>query len=126
MMDVKSINLNGGRLVVKGKMMGAMAATEVVSSFSIAVASSRFSVWVAPAPVATPCEAIDPGTTIKRFEPSDSTCAATFACAPCPMDTVATTAPTAMTMPSIASSERSLFLRSARNAVRSEARMFIR
>jgi hypothetical protein len=27
MMDVKSINLNGGRLVVKGKMMGAMAAT---------------------------------------------------------------------------------------------------
>jgi hypothetical protein len=27
MMDVKSINLNDGRLVVKGEMMGAMAAT---------------------------------------------------------------------------------------------------
>ena len=41
------------------------------------------------------------------------------------MATVATTAATAMTMPSMARSERSLFLRSARSAVRSEARRFM-
>ena len=35
MMDVKSINLNGDRLVVKGKIMGAMAATIHVEPVAI-------------------------------------------------------------------------------------------
>src|SRR2546428_710558 len=104
--------------------MGATAATELPSSRSMAVASSRVRFCVAPDPVATPCMAMEPGRTISRFEPRLSICCATFACAPWPMETVAITAATAITIPSIASSERSLFLRSARSAVRSEATAF--
>ena len=105
--------------------MGASAETLEVSSFSIACASSRVRFCVAPLPVAAPCCEMEPGMIMSRFDPSEAICAATFACAPWPMATVATTAATAMTIPSAARNERSLFFLSARRAVRVAASTFM-
>lgn len=42
MMDVKSIDLEGGRLVIKGKMMGAMATTIYVAPVDLWAAFRLF------------------------------------------------------------------------------------
>ena len=59
-----------------------------------------------------------PESTMMRFEPRLWICSATRACAPDPTPTIAITAPTPMMMPSIVKKARSLFLASARSAMR--------
>jgi hypothetical protein len=57
-----------------------------------------------------------PGITVSSVVPSDEMRSFTAVCAPVPIATIAMTAATPMTMPSIVSTERSLFARSAPSA----------
>ena len=106
-------------------LRGATAPTSEVRSRSIAWASSRVRVCVPPAPVEAPWLLTAPGDTVSMLRPSEAISWATRTLAPSPMATVATTAETAMTMPTMASAERSLLRRSASIAVRTEARKFM-
>src|SRR5579884_1184466 len=95
---------------------GAAAAT-LGHSFSIAVTSSRTSVLVLPHPNLRPPKFLEPELTKSMLEPRFAICFCTVWSAPCPIPTIAITAPTPMMMPSMVRTERILFRASARKAI---------
>ena len=62
--------------------------------------------------------ALEPGSTMRRFVPIEAKALSTRAFAPSPIATIAMTAATPMTMPSVVKNERVLFRKSARRAIR--------
>ena len=96
---------------------GAAATTPSISR-RIASASSSVSVEAAPAPSrAPPCVTL-PGVTMARFAPSERICRSTRLRAPEPIATMAITAATPMTMPSMVSRLRRAFAMMAESAER--------
>src|SRR5262249_45364384 len=81
---------------------------------------------VAPVPLRTPPTFCAPAPTKSRFVPTLAICSCTEACAPWPMLTMAITAETPMTMPSMVRAERILLRASARKAIRKITSMFMR
>src|SRR4051794_26456339 len=88
------------------------------TSRRIASASSTFKVPAPPHPVRIPLAVVLPEKTRITFWPRLAICACTCAFAPLPIPTIAITAPTPIIIPSAVRAERSLFRRSARNAIR--------
>jgi hypothetical protein len=93
----------------------------------IASRSSTVNVFVpvSPVPLRTPPTFCAPALTNKRFVPMLSIWAATAACAPWPILTIATTAETPMMMPSIVNAARILLRCRARKATRMIIKRFI-
>src|ERR1051326_2005855 len=91
-------------------------------SFSIARASATVSVLAPPHPERTPAAVVAPGITITTFVPRLAICAWTEASAPWPTLTMAITAPTPITTPSMVRTERVTLRRRARHAVTSVMR----
>jgi hypothetical protein len=108
-------------------LAGATRATSGATVRSaIAWASARVSVEAEPKPPRTPLLLVLlPGETISRLEPRASICLRTCSWAPRPRPTVRTTEEIPMTMPSMVSSDRSRWLRTASRAVRSVSTQLI-
>ena len=94
----------------------------LLRELAIARASPSVSVCREPAPSRAPPEVREPGITSRRFEPGARICSATWVWAPAPMATMAMTAATPMTMPSMVSALRSALTRRARSAMRRPSR----
>ncbi len=84
----------------------------------IAFASSTVSVDTDPKPWRTPPTFALPGVTVRKLLPSPCICFCTPAVAPWPTETIAITAPTPMSIPSIVRTARILFCKSDRAADR--------
>ena len=84
------------------------------SSLPIARASAMVSVGVLPKPDRRPPDVVLPGRTRRRLDPTEAIWAEIRSLAPAPIATMAITAATPMIIPSIVSTDRILFARSAR------------
>src|SRR5215510_6391098 len=93
------------------------------ASFS---ASSTVRRLYEPAPWFTPPGVVEPGITTMRFVPSPWICALIIDCAPWPTATITITAPTPITIPSIVSIVRILFLRMLADATFNNVDCFMR
>ncbi len=105
------------------RAIGAVATTEEHSA-AIALASSSVNVCALPNPARTPPVLMLPACTIMTLLPMDAICSWMRLVAPLPTATIAITAPTPMITPSMVSALRSLFTRSARNAIFIACRTF--
>ena len=84
----------------------------------MALRSSQVRVGSVPDPPNAPDCLLAPDITTSMFEPIDENVLWTTACAPSPTATIAMTAKTPITIPSIVRNERSLLRRSACHAMR--------
>src|SRR3990172_9538481 len=94
--------------------IGGDASRTAGSSLPIALASPMVSVGADPEPDRSPPEVVLPGRTRRRFDPTMEIWAAMRSFAPVPIATIAITAATPMTMPSIVRIDRIRFARSDR------------
>ena len=85
--------------------------------FFKSAASPTVNVTAPPCPPRTPLTVVEPGMMMITLVPMLATCACTAARAPCPILTIAITAPTPMTMPSMVRPARSRFRLRIRSAV---------
>ncbi|MGC4091648.1 MAG: hypothetical protein QM756_27960 [Polyangiaceae bacterium] len=102
------------------------AAFTVGTSLWIAFRSSHVRVGWLPKPPRTPPEVLAPGITMSKFVPIAAKACSTLDLAPSPMATMAITAPTPITTPSVVKNERILLRNSARNAMRKVCSRFTR
>jgi len=88
----------------------------IMGSSAIACASCTVRVLTLPLPQRSPPDEVAPGMTISRWLPIEAMALLILVCAPCPIDSISTTAATSMIMPSMVSAVRRRLVCNARMA----------